>query len=197
MDYSLAYLILILQAFSISLPVAALWPSWNTPSSTTTTTPSCVTDGHDILRSLPDSSSVITLTTLSPVTADSPRHSKLKLGVVVAQELLRLLLQYSNARFKRDLPELQATIIAKDSIKLGLLAYMGYQGEEDCSARAACEAGELLGRYTPSVTILFAALDYFTPGHMRSLLHVAKEAAEGDGCFNYRCGTLPYQAETT
>ncbi|XP_071536997.1 uncharacterized protein [Panulirus ornatus] len=118
-----------------------------------------------------------------------------RLGVAVAREFLRLLHDYTH-RFTRETTDFEASILARDSVKLGLMAYMGYQGEQECMERTVCEAGEIAGRYYPSTSLVLTAINYMVPGYIRSLLEVARDAAQGVSCGYYRCGSLPhYQRE--
>lgn len=62
----------------------------------------------------------------------------------------------------------------------------GYQGEDQCLERTACEAGELLRTFTTGAAFMFTALDYIAPFPLRRYLSVARDAAEGHSCLYYR-----------
>ncbi|XP_063586373.1 uncharacterized protein LOC134763764 [Penaeus indicus] len=122
------------------------------------------------------------------------RTAMSSLSLVVAREILQRMEETPMlARLARDSMAFQVSALARDSLKLGLMAYMGYQGEDQCLERTACEAGELLSTFTTGAAFMFTALDYVAPFPLRRYLSVARDAAEGHSCLYYRCGARPHR----
>ncbi|XP_042857037.1 uncharacterized protein LOC122243497 [Penaeus japonicus] len=122
------------------------------------------------------------------------RTAMSSLSLVVAREILQRMEETPVlARLARDSMSIQVSALARDSLKLGLMAYMGYQGEDQCLERTACEAGELLSTFTTGAAFMFTALDYVAPFPLRRYLSVARDAAEGHSCLYYRCGARPHR----
>ncbi|XP_069169356.1 uncharacterized protein [Procambarus clarkii] len=203
----------ILLLMACTLPVNGVWPLWNPPDRSTTVSPPVDDKVSSPEQAVASSTLVpppvpIICTTPAPVLTTqryNPNRAgdvlvpgsfaspRVRLGVVLAQELLRLFMHYTTARFKRDMSrDIKPLALVRDSLKFCLLAYMGYHKEQECIERAACEAGELMSRYIPGMPLMFVALDYIVPGQYRPLVRLAKDAAEGNVCVYYRCGVLPY-----
>ncbi|XP_047471247.1 uncharacterized protein LOC125026684 [Penaeus chinensis] len=122
------------------------------------------------------------------------RTAMSSLSLVVAREILQRMEETPMLlRLARDSMASQVTALARDSLKLGLMAYMGYQGEDQCLERTACEAGELLRSFTTGAAFMFSAIDYVAPFPLRRYITVARDAAEGHSCLSYRCGARPHR----
>ncbi|XP_063850472.1 uncharacterized protein LOC135094368 isoform X2 [Scylla paramamosain] len=114
--------------------------------------------------------------------------------IEVARQVLRLLHQHRQQenRLGREAEAAMTSAIARDSVRLIVMGFMGYHQEEQCLERVACEAGNVLTRFYPSASLFLSALDLVAPPNMRDVVRLAKDASLGLSCVVYRCGEAYY-----
>ncbi|XP_045121212.1 uncharacterized protein LOC123510275 isoform X2 [Portunus trituberculatus] len=117
--------------------------------------------------------------------------------IEVAKQVLRLLHQHRQQenRLGREAEAAMTSSIARDSVRLVVMGFMGYHNEEQCLERVACEAGDVLTRFYPSASLFLTALDLVAPPNMRDIVRLAKDASLGVSCVVYRCGEAYYPTD--
>ncbi|XP_050692252.1 uncharacterized protein LOC126983534 [Eriocheir sinensis] len=112
----------------------------------------------------------------------------------VAGSVLRLLHQHREQERRMGRSSMASTV-ARDAIRLVVMGFMGYQGEEDCIKRVACETGGILARVYPSAPLILGAADLMAPPYLSRILRLVKDAAMGLSCVSFRCGDAYYPSE--